>query len=174
MFEAVADDLDPEQAVANVLALAGHWLRGIDRDDLERLLVPRFAVELPAIKVAIEVPRSVLVPLAPDGSELPGHWRLGFTTGGMRYDSRTGFDIAIDKGLTVDFPKAMIPKIGITLAFDGVDVDLSRTSNIAAADAEGRPPNFMGVSIERAEIGLPKKWFSQPSGNALGSSGASC
>lgn len=164
MFDAVAEDLDPEQAIANVIALAGHWLGGIGRDDLERLLLPRFALELPAIKMAVEAPRSVLIPLAADGTELPGNWRLGFTTGGMRYDSQAGFEIAIDKGLTVDFPKAMIPKIGITLAFEDVDVDLSRTSNIAAADAEGRPPAFMGVSIERAQIGLPEKWFSNASG----------
>jgi hypothetical protein len=164
MFDAVAEDLDAEQAIANVIALARHWLGGIGRDDLERLLLPRFALELPAIKMAVEAPRSVLIPLAADGTELPGNWRLGFTTGGMRYDSQAGFEIAIDKGLTVDFPKAIIPKIGITLAFEDVDVDLSRTSNIAAADAEGRPPAFMGVSIERAQIGLPEKWFSSASG----------
>lgn len=168
-FESFVDDANLDDAIGNVVRLFQTWVEGVTKSDLERLLLPQFALELTAVKLAIEAPRSVLIPLKPDGSEEPtANWRLLFTAGGMRYDSETGFDIAIDEGLTIDFPKAMIPKIGVTLDFEGIKLDLSRTKNIAEADADGRPPDFVGVYIDKAEIGLPQKWFAkhQPAGGA--------
>ncbi len=62
----------------------------------------------------------------------------------------------------------MIGKTGLTLQIDGCKLDLSRTYNIPEAIADMRPPDFMGVYFKTVAIGLPKKWFSQPTGNTLG------
>ena len=61
----------------------------------------------------------------------------------------------------------MIGKTGLTIGFSNMKLDLSRTTNIAEADADGRPVDFMGVYAEEAFIGLPKKWFKQESGATL-------
>jgi hypothetical protein len=172
-FDVLIDDLDPEQAIKNVVALADRWLNGIDRDDLERLLLPQFALALTQISMAIEAPRSVLVPLDSnheESTDTTAHSRLTFTAGGVSYDSSTGFDIALDQNIAASFMPSMIPGFGMTLEFADIKIDLSRTTNIAEADAEGRPADFMGVYVGNAVIGLPKKWFDahQPaSGNPV-------
>jgi len=161
-FDAVVNNLDPDKALDNVITLASRWLGGIDHSDLERMLLPEFALELANISMAIEFPRSVLVPLDVDGKpkDAPATTRLTFTAAGVRYDSRSGFEIEIlDSGLGVEFPRSIVPGFGLTLEFLDVKIDLSRTSNIAEATAEGRPVDFVGVFIGSAVVGLPEKWF---------------
>lgn len=162
-FEAVAQDVsDIEQSIDKLVTLFRTWLGDITRSDIEELLLPQFALEIKQVSMAIEVPRSVLIPLGSDNEQIDDvtkHSRLKFTAGGVRYDSETGFAIDIDKNIAATFTKSMIPHFGITLEFDDIQIDLSRTTNITSADAEGRPVDFMGVSVGNAVIGLPKKWF---------------
>ncbi len=161
-FEAIVEDVnDAEQALDNVLALGRQWLGGIDHEDLERLLLPEFSVELKTISMAIEAPRSVLIPLDVSGKQIeaPAASRLTFTAGGVRYDSVSGFEIDIDESLEVDFQRSVVPGFGLTLEFIDVKIDLSRTTNIAEATAEGRPVDFVGVFVGKAVVGLPEKWF---------------
>ncbi len=163
----VNDTANLDDAVANVVTLFRTWLDGITREDLEQLLVPQFSVALQNVSMALEAPRSVLVPLDEDGEEIADpkvHSRVTFIAGGVSYDSETGFDIAVDDGLEIAFNRSKIPGFGLTLDFKDIKVDLSAKTNIAEADAEGRPADFKGVYIGHAIIGLPEKWFSSATG----------
>lgn len=164
-YEAVVEDLnDLDGSIDRLVVLFQGWLGDISRDDIEKLLLPQFSVGLNQVAMAIEVPRAVLVPIDANREEITDttkHSRLTFTAGGVSYDSSTGFAIDIDKNIKADFSPSMIPGFGMTLEFADIKIDLSRTSNIAEADAEGRPADFMGVFIGNAVIGLPKKWFAQ-------------
>ncbi|MDB5706150.1 MAG: hypothetical protein JWN66_3266 [Sphingomonas bacterium] len=166
-FELFVDTSDIDTAIDNVLALFRNWLGGINRSDLERLLLPQFAVELREITAAIEVPRTVLIPLDDDGEPSDNKvWRAEFTAGAIRYDSESGFDIAVDDGVGIDLPPAIFPGLGITIALQDGKLDLSRDSNIAEADADGRPPDFIGLSARTAVLGLPQEWFGDLSGGS--------
>lgn len=170
-FSIAIDDPDPEQAIENVVKLANRWLGGIDRKDLERLLVPQFALELTSVKLAIEAPQTALQRIKPDGKpDTVNNWRASFTTGGLGYDSTSGFHIGIDESLAIDLPPALIPGLGITIQLRDVKLDLSRDTNIAEADADGRSADFMGLYARVASIGLPPEWFESvaPSGATLG------
>ena len=171
VFAIAIDDPDPEQAIGNVVKLASRWLGGIDRKDLERLLLPQFALELTSIKLAIEVPQSALQRINDDGTpDTVNNWRATFTAGGLGYDSATGFHIGIDESLAIDLPPALIPGLGITVQLRDVKLDLSRDTNIAEANADGRSADFMGLYARTASISLPDEWFAavSPSGATLG------
>lgn len=167
-FDAIIQDLDDlDRSIDRLVRLFQCWLGNITRSDIEDLLLPQFSLGLNQVAMAIEVPRTVLVPIDVNNEEIadPAHSRLTFTAGGVTYDSSTGFVIDIDKDIAASFSRSMIPGFGLTLEFDDIKIDLSRTTNIAEADAEGRPADFMGISVGNAVIGLPKKWFAnyQPS-----------
>jgi hypothetical protein len=171
VFAIAIDDPDPEQAIDNVVKLARRWLGGIDRSDLERLLVPQFALELTSVKLAVEVPQSALQRIKADGTpDTVNNWRATFTAGGLGYDSSKGFHIGIDESLAIDLPPALIPGLGITVQLRDVKLDLSRDSNIAEANADGRGADFMGLYARTASISLPHEWFEavSPSGATLG------
>jgi hypothetical protein len=140
----------------------------IDLKDFEALLLPQFQVRLDSLGAALEFPTSVLRPL--DGSPVS---RLSFTAGAVTYDTRTGFDVAVDEGLGVSLTPSEIGKTGLTLQIDGCKLDLSRAYNIPEALADQRPADFVGVYFKTVAIGLPKKWFSQPTGTTLGIVGRS-
>ncbi|MEA3051464.1 MAG: hypothetical protein QOG72_367 [Sphingomonadales bacterium] len=168
LFEAIIDSgASPDDIIDDVITLFRGWLGDIDRAAIERLLVPQFSVALQNVSMALEAPRSVLLPLDEDGEEIADskvHSRVTFTAGGISYDSETGFDIAVDDSLGIAFTRSKIPGFGLTLDFQDIKVDLSAKTNIAEADAEGRPADFKGVYIGHAIIGLPKQWFSSATG----------
>jgi hypothetical protein len=173
-FDAVVDDLAGlDGSIERLVTLFQSWFGNITRSEIEQLLLPQFSARLQQVAMAIEAPRSMLVPLGTNNepvSDITKHSRLTFTAGGVSYDSSAGFAIELDQNVAASFTKSMIPGFGMTLEFDDIKIDLSRTTNIAEADAEGRPADFMGVYIGNAVIGLPKKWFDahQPaSGNPV-------
>jgi hypothetical protein len=135
----------------------------IDRHDVEALLLPQLSVTLGSLGAAIEFPANVLTPT--DGSPVS---KLAFTFGALTYDTRTGFDVAVDEGLAVSLTPSTIGKTGVTLQIDTCKLDLSPRYNIPEAIADMRPPDFMGVYFKSVIVGLPAKWFSQPTGNTLG------
>jgi hypothetical protein len=158
----LADVSNLDDKFEKLLALFETWLGNITKEDIEDLLIPQFAIKLSQISMALEVPRNVLVPIDASGepvADITKHTRLTFTTGGVGYDTRTGFDIAIGDGTTANLTKCMVPGFGLTLDFSDIKIDLSRTTNIAEADADGRPVDFMGFYVGNAVVGLPKKWF---------------
>ncbi|HET9638387.1 MAG TPA: hypothetical protein VFP12_04195 [Allosphingosinicella sp.] len=170
-FEAVIKDaasFDLDLVFQRLRDLFEDLIGEIDRKDFEALLLPQFQVRLDSLGAALEFPTSVLRPL--DGSPVS---RLSFTAGAVTYDTRTGFDVAIDEGLGVSLTPSEIGKTGLTLQIDGCKLDLSRAYNIPEALADQRPVDFVGVYFKTVAIGLPKKWFSQPTGTTLGIVGRS-
>ncbi len=166
-FETAVEDLsDLDGSIDKLVALFQGWFGDITRDDLEALLLPQFSLGLDQVAMAVDIPRSVLVPIDANNDPIddppddPPKSRLNFTAGGLSYDSATGFDISVNDDVAATLTRSMIPGFGLTLDFEDIKIDLSRTSNIAEADADGRPADFMGVFVGKAILGLPAKWFS--------------
>ena len=165
---ALADISDIEDKFDQLIALFQTWLGNITREDIEYLLVPQFKAGLTDINVALAFPRKWLVPLNPTTLEPladPAVSKLTFNVGSLEYSTETGFHFLGENDF--DFTTSMIGKTGLTIGFTNMKLDLSRTTNIAEADADGRPVDFMGVYAEEAFIGLPKKWFKQESGATM-------
>jgi hypothetical protein len=162
-FEAIFQDaanFDLEQTTTQLIDFFRDLVGDIDRDDFEKLLLPHFAITIESFSIGIAFPPAVLRPL--DGSDVS---KLTFTAGALTYDTRTGFDIAIDESIGIDFTPSEIGKTGLTLAIEECKLDLSPNYNIPEAIADMRPQDFMGVFCKSVEIGLPRKWFSSASGS---------
>lgn len=156
------DVSDLQGRIDSLFGLFQTWLGSITREEVERLLIPHFGLNLNEISMALLVPRSVLIPLDANSEPIADtaqHSRLTFTAGGVSYDSESGFHLDIDSSVPISFTKSMVVGTGVTLEFDDIRVDLSRSTNFAEADAEGRPPDFIGIFVGNAIMGLPKKWF---------------
>lgn len=161
-LEAIFQDLgnfDLDQTITRLIDFFRELVGDIDRDDFEKLLLPHFAITLESLSAAIAFPNTILRPL--DGSDVS---KLAFTAGAVTYDTQTGFDIAVDESIAIDFTPSEIGKTGLTLAITGCKLDLSPSYNIPEAIADMRPQDFMGVFCKSVIIGLPKKWFSSASG----------
>jgi hypothetical protein len=161
-FEAIFKDVgnfDLDQTFTRLIDFFRELIGDIDRDDLERLLLPHFSITIESLKAAIAFPNTILRPL--DGSDVS---KLAFTAGAVTYDTQTGFDIAVDESIAIDFTPSEIGKTGFTLAITGCKLDLSPSYNIPEASADMRPQDFMGVFCKSVIIGLPKKWFSSAGG----------
>ncbi len=160
---AIGDISDINKKFEKLFELFKKWLGGITLEDVKKLLVPQFAVELAGINMALEFPRNILLPMKESGSvwqvNPDGKAAIVFTAGNIAYSTETGFDIGIDEGLEIDLPRCMVPNLELQLEFLDVKLDLSRKYNIAEAIADDRPENFIGAYIREANIILPEKWF---------------
>ncbi|MEM1322803.1 MAG: hypothetical protein AAGG75_21235 [Bacteroidota bacterium] len=149
-----------------LLSLFRTWLEDIDIDDLKRLLIPQFGIELEGINMGLEFPRKWLVPAIPDTGN-PGSYiedpdtnnlaTLEFTVGDLKVSTKNGLEF--DNQSSFTFERAYIGKTGIMLEFINLKVDMSKSYNIPEAEADGRPADFQGVYCERATVTLPPKWF---------------
>jgi len=165
---ALADVSDLEEKFEQLITLFRTWLGNITREDIEHLLIPQFKAGLTDINVALAFPRKWLVPLDTTTLEPlpdPAVSKLTFNVGSLEYSTETGFHFLGENDF--DFTTSMIGKTGLTIGFSNMKLDLSRQTNIAEADADGRPVDFMGVYAEEAFIGLPKKWFKQENGATM-------
>ena len=73
-------------------------------------------------------------------------------------DTQQGLGYAVDFTISTN-AYAQVGNTGIIVYLDNLKLDLSKKSNIAEADADGRPADFMGVYAEELDVFLPKKWF---------------
>ncbi len=167
-FATVTRDVtDIDQKLEQLRILFGQWFGGLTWQHLEEFLVPQFSLTVTAIPVALEFPRKWLVPIDPSTNE-PNpdeavKSRLTYNVGSVTYSTRTGLTFQGEN--TFGFTNSMIGKTGLTLEIDTARIDFSRTTNIPEADAAGYPVDFVGVYVKFIEIGLPKKWFSVPTGS---------
>lgn len=162
-----------EDAFAEIGGFFSKWVKEIGVDDFKVLLLPHCSVAIRNIALALEFPRSLLKPVDANGdvidanSTLPEDQRqksrLTFTAGSLLYSTDAGFEF--DALGSFAFTQSQIGDTGITLGFSNMKLDLSRTTNIPEATADGRPEDFVGVYVQQAAIGLPKKWF-KPSANS--------
>ncbi|MDL2312366.1 hypothetical protein LJC68_05775 [Bacteroidales bacterium OttesenSCG-928-B11] len=90
---------------------------------------------------------------------------LRFNVGQLGFSTTNGLEFAGESSF--DFTKSEIGNTGLTLYFDLMKLDLSRTKNIPEATAAGYPDDFVGVFVKEAAIGLPKKWSKNTDGLSL-------
>ncbi len=141
-----------------------------DIDELVKdLIVPKFKASLKLI-AGIEFPRSLLIPTYPENTiingedmsyePMPDPAKAMFTFGEALFyaDSTQGFGYNMDLVVNTLTP-VQLGNTGLVLNILNLKVDLSTTSNIP--EAGDRPLDFMGVYVEKAEIILPPKWFSE-------------
>ena len=166
-IKAVLEDItDLEQKFNQLFALFQTWLGNITKEDIEDLLIPQFGLELQNINMALEFPRKWLIPLDVTTHEpLPGKSALTFDVGNLKYSTQSGLEFEDQSNFK--FAYSSIGKTGFTLSITDLKVDLSKTKNIAEADADGRPIEFTGMYCKEAVIGLPKKWFKQADNQTL-------
>src|SRR5690554_843417 len=159
------------EAFNSLTDLFSNWLDDITIEQVKALLIPQFSLELQGISMSLEFPRNILQPLKETS---PGVWEVddtevgtppqlikagvNFTSGPVRFDTQTGFDIAIDEGLQIDLPRCRIGNTNIDIEFIKVKLDLSRTKNIPEAIADGRPDDFIGAYITEGTVYLPTFW----------------
>ncbi|WP_313090878.1 hypothetical protein [Chryseobacterium flavum] len=139
---------------------------------IKEVVIPKFKATL-MLSAAIEFPRSILVPVfplkhpttpldpIPEGNQdpqYPDKVLLSFGEALFYADTERGFGYNMDLVLNTNTP-AQIGNTGFVIDIHNLKIDLSKKENIAEADADGRPKEFMGVYMEYTEIFLPKKWF---------------
>ncbi|HSU17361.1 hypothetical protein [Longimicrobium sp.] len=170
----IAAYLDQAGSVEDVLSglsgFFGKWVKEITLDDFEAMLIPHCSVALRNLKLALEFPRTLLKPVNPDGTikvsspPLPEDQevksRLTFTAGSLLYSTDAG--LQFDALGSFSFDRSQIGDTGIIIGFSNMKLDLSRTTNIPEATADGRPVDFVGVYVQNATIDLPAKWFKPP------------
>jgi hypothetical protein len=156
-----------DDTFAQISAFFSKWVKDLTVDDFKEFLLPHCSLAIKNINLALEFPRTLLKPVDANdeiidaNSTLPEDQkqksRLTFTAGSLTYSTDTGF--GFDALGTFAFTRSQIANTGITIGFTGMKLDLSRTTNIPEATADGRPVDFVGVYVQQATIGLPKKWF---------------
>jgi hypothetical protein len=165
-----------EDVFAQVAAFFSKWVKDITVDDFKSFLIPHCSLAIKDLNLALEFPRTLLKPVNANDevidadSTLPEDQKqkskLTFTAGSLNYSTDTGFEF--DALGSFSFARSQIGETGITIGFTNMKLDLSRTTNIPEATADGRPNDFVGVYVQQATIGLPKKWFKQSSNSAAG------
>ncbi|RLJ80520.1 hypothetical protein [Pedobacter alluvionis] len=126
-------------------------------DYIKQLITPKLKATL-KLSAGIEFPRNILKPVNENGALIDGEPTSMFTFGEATFYADTESGIGAD----VELAGNLVPEyaqIGNTNLFIGIKkakLDLSKKRNIAEADAAGYGPDFTGLYIERATIGLSR------------------
>lgn len=83
---------------------------------------------------------------------------MTFNESNLIFTTNAGFNFDENLNVSLNPPLAQIGNTGIKISFTNAKLDLSRTSNIAEADADGRPYDFIGVYIQDATLQFPTFW----------------
>jgi hypothetical protein len=172
LFQTFVNDADIDNIWSNFLKIFERFIGAFDKKTLRSLLTPEFSIKLNDLALGLYFPRKFLIPvdqnddLIPEGSNNDTS-KLEVSVGQIIYSTKNGFHF---NGLspTINLTRSSIGKTGIIISCQQAKLDLSRTTNIPEADAEGRPVDFVGVYAQEAVIGLPAQWFDQDSGATLG------
>ena len=122
------------------------------------LFIPQVDAKIEDVNLAIEFPRSILVPLDEQGNfkPEPAKARLNFQVGDFIFTTQSGFDF--DEVSTCELKRSSIVETGITIEFSDCVIDFHEDTNIPQADADGRPLSFKGIFVEEAVVKLPEIW----------------
>ncbi len=153
------DALSESTTRERIRAFFSEFFEGNIDDYLGRLLIPNINATL-EVGLALEFPRNVLEPLDAVGGEPlgePARTWLTFKAGSFYFstDRGIGFDQLLEANL--NYP-SRIAGSGLGISLDTAKLDISRTTNIPEADADGRPADFIGVYINDATISFPAFW----------------
>lgn len=131
---------------------------------VKNIITPRARITL-ALSAAIEFPNSILKPVNSDGTPFvdPSNpnvkTQFRFAEALLFADTQEGFGYQMELAGSLYPQFAEIGKSGILLQIDSLKLDLSKTSNIPEADADGRPNDFTGVYARALSVTLPARWF---------------
>lgn len=125
-------------------------------DYIRKLITPKLRATL-KLSAGIEFPETILKPVNENGEVISGRKSM-FTFGEATFFADTESGI----GAEVEFVGNLVPQyaqIGNTNLFIGIaraKLDLSKKKNIAEADAAGYGPDFTGLYVKEAVIGLSR------------------
>lgn len=149
----------------NSLEKVKDFFRYLIPDDIDgyikQIITPTARVTL-ALTAAIEFPRSILKPVNPNGTPyLPNttKTRFQFAQALLYADTQLGVGFQLELGGSLNPEYAEIGNTGIILQIESLKLDLSKKTNIAEADADGRPADFTGVYARAIAVTLPARWF---------------
>jgi hypothetical protein len=130
-------------------------------DTIKQYATPHFRVGINDISVSLTIPRNILKPVSVDPTTgvitvLPEPQKslVKFHVGSLIYDSKDGLIFNNEDAFSLT--KSQILDTGLVLTIDRLKVDLSRTTNIPEADADGRPKDFIGIYMLEGSIEFPK------------------
>ena len=161
----VLDSGDATQALGRLNDLFQTVIVGSVMDFIRYLITPKVNASL-NIKAGLVFPRSMLVPLDDNGQPTQGEEKaiLKFSGGDFVFSTERGIGFEETIGAEFDGP-VQIGNTGLKISVENAKLDISRTSNPPEVNDDGRPPDFVGVFIEEAQITLPPA-FSPEGGNA--------
>lgn len=125
------------------------------REYLEDLLIPRVDASL-SVNPSVVFPRSILTPVNENYEPIAGESTLSFGTVDFYFSTTRG--IGFDTKTALTLSRSMIGNTGLIIEFQDLKLDLSTTTNIPEAAADGRGPEFVGAYVREATIVLPKFW----------------
>ena len=152
---------------------------------IKDVILPKFRATL-LLSAGIEFPRKMLKPVydenginpydasitgsplevIPADAEDNPKVMLTFGEALFYADTERGFGYNMDLVLNTNVP-AQIGNTGLIIDIQNLKIDLSTKENIAEADADGRPKEFMGIYTDYTSITLPKKWFKEVDNTTL-------
>ncbi|WP_299765229.1 hypothetical protein [uncultured Dokdonia sp.] len=137
------------------------WYGNLKSTDISEILKLKFNVSIPQVNLGLLFPRTWLIPVDEELNQLeePARSGLTFNVGALEYSTNNGFEFINESNFS--FTRSEIGNTGLIAEFEGLKLDLSNTSNIPEAIADGRSEDFKGVYIDYAAITLPKKWFQE-------------
>ena len=121
---------------------------------IKDLLVPKMALTFLDLNLALEFPRTMLIPLGLSNEilDVPKRSSITYTAGDLSFDSETG--VKFNSVNSFSLTKSKVGNTPLVLEATGIKLDLSEHKNIPEATADGRSNSFKGVFIEEATIGL--------------------
>lgn len=169
LFKLIEDVKSLDKTFENIDQLFAFRLGTKPIDRIKELFVPKISGAL-QLSAALEVPRSVLIPIKPNGeleTDENIKTRFDFEVGEFTFSTEggIGYELQLIVNFPPAYPTAQIGNTGFTIGFTNAKLDISRETNIPEATADGRPNDFIGVYIQSATIGLPKKWFKDDPAN---------
>ncbi|WP_261512704.1 hypothetical protein [Chryseobacterium paludis] len=126
---------------------------------IKDIILPKVRATL-KLTAAVEFPTNILKPVDANGNEIPNtKTKFLFAEADFYADTESGFGYQMDLSGSLQPSYASIGNTGLILQIESLKVDLSKTSNIAEADADGRPNDFIGVYARAISVTFPPKWF---------------
>ncbi|WP_294296109.1 hypothetical protein [uncultured Chryseobacterium sp.] len=126
---------------------------------VRELILPKIRATL-TLTAAIEFPPNILKPVDANGVELPNiKTKFLFAQADFYADTDAGFGYQMELAGSLVPSFASIGNTGLIIQIESLKVDLSKTSNIAEADLDGRPNDFIGVYARAISVTFPPKWF---------------
>lgn len=114
------------------------------------------------VKAGIEFPPSLFQPVNESGDIIPNKKSEITIELTAEINTAGGKGFELTQFPSFSFTKSAILNTGFTLQLDDVKFDFSHTKNIPEANADGRPADFIGVSMEKGVIEFPDFWNHDP------------